>query len=269
MKIARQCMPPRGGMKTMTRPGIRKYAAKGAVMIAVAGLGLAVGAASAGAAGQSGDAGEIARRQVPVMSPPALASREMSTEVSGVFAGNQGQAAAGHEMHFQNRVSGNLYSVVSGAGGAFSVRLPPGVYDLRGQHGAIIAEGVVVGRSPLNLGQVHPPAPYSIWRWFQRQHVAEAIVQSPAPASAFVPAAGATPQAIAVRSIQSPPVMGAGASGRALPPAEVMSPVIQEQTALPADAEVPPAGAPIPSGSSGGEIKAPPPIAPMRGTAGY
>ncbi|HLK86584.1 MAG TPA: hypothetical protein VKT27_08760 [Candidatus Binataceae bacterium] len=242
---------------------------RGGAMLAAAALGLAMGAASAGAAGRSGEPGELARRQVPAMAPPALATREMSTEVSGVFVANQGPAAAGHEMHFQNRVSGNIYTVVSGQGGAFSLRLPPGVYDLRGQHGAIIADGVVVGRSPVNLGQVHPPAPYSIWRWFQRQHVAEAIVQSPAPAAAYVPAAGAMPQAIAVTPIQSPPVMGGGSGGQALPPAEVMPPQVQEQTALPADAEVPPAGTPLTTAPANGAIKPPPPIAPMRGTGGY
>ncbi len=237
-------------------------------MLAATALGLAIGAASACAAGRSGEPGDIARRKVAAMAPPAVATREMSTEVSGVFVGDAGQAAAGHEMHFQDRVSGNLYTVVSGMGGAFSLRLPPGVYDLRGQHGAIIADRVVVGRSPINLGQVHPPAPYSIWRWFQRQHVAEAIVRSPAPAAAYVPAAGATPQAIAVTPIQSPPVMGGAPSGQALPPAEVMSPAIEEQTAVPADAEVPAAGAPPMIAPADGANQ-PPPIAPMRGTGGY
>jgi hypothetical protein len=238
------------------------------IIVAVA-LGLAIGAGIAAAAGQSGEPGEIVTRKVAAMAPPAQATREMSTEVSGVFSGNEGQAAAGDEMHFQNRVSGNIYTVVAGPGGAFSLRLPPGVYDLRGKHGAIIADGVVVGRSPVNLGRVHPPAPYGFWRWFQRQHVAEAIVHSPAPASAFVPAAGATPQAIAVRPIQSAPVIGGGANGQALPPAEVMPPQIQEQTALPTDAEVPPPGAALPSAHSGGKIKSPPPLAPMPATGHY
>jgi len=59
-----------------------------------------------------------------------------------------------------------------------------------------------------------------------------------------VPSSGGAPQAIAVTSIVSPQVMGAGPGGAALAPAEVMPAQIQEQTEIPSGAEVPGPGMP-------------------------
>jgi hypothetical protein len=115
---------------------------------------------------------------------------------------------------------------------------------LRGKHGAVIASGLTVGQSPVNLGQVNPPSPYNVWRLFQRQEIGQAIVKSPAPVAAYVPSSGQVPQAIAVKSITSPQVMGAGPGGAALAPAEVMPAQIQQQTEIPSGAEVPGPGMP-------------------------
>jgi len=199
----------------------------------------------ADAASRSGEPSEIERRDVPAMAPPGVVTLQMSTTVTGVLAAPEaGEPLADHELHFQERVSGNIYTLRTGANGAFSTMLPEGVYDLRGKHGAVMARGVIVGQSPVNLGQVSPPGPFNVWRLFERQEVGQAIVKSPAPVSAYVPSPGETPQAIAVTPIVSPPVMGAGPGGAPLAPAEVMPAQIKAQTEIPSGAEVPGAGMP-------------------------
>ncbi len=205
----------------------------------------AIGAGAANALSHSGEPSEIAHRNVPAMASPGAATWQMSTPVTGVLAAPEaGEPLAGHELHFQERIGGNLYTLRTGANGAFSIMLPQGVYDLRGKHGAVIASAVTVGQGPVNLGQVNPPAPYDVWRLFQRQEVAQSIVKSPAPATAYVPSPGEAPQAIAVTPIVSPQVMGAGPAGAALAPAEVMPAQIQEQTEIPSGADVPGPGMP-------------------------
>ena len=185
---------------------------------------LVVRAGTADAASHSGEPSEIARRAVPAMASPGVATWQMSTTVTGVLAAPEaGEPLANHELHFQERVSGNIYTLRTAANGAFSTVLPEGVYDLRGKHGAVIARGVIVGQSPVNLGQVNPPGPYNVWRLFERQEVGQAIVVTP---------------------ITSPRVMGAGPGGAPLAPAEVMPARIQEQTEIPSGAEVPGPGMP-------------------------
>src|SRR5690348_3817499 len=200
---------------------------------------LAIGAGAANAAEHSSEPSDLAARRVPAMASPAVAIQQMSTAVSGVLTTPEAGALAGHELHFQERVSGNLYTVRTKADGSFSTMLPHGVYDLRGMHGAVIVRGVAVGQSPVALGQVHPPHPYDVWRLLERQEVGEAIVRSPAPAAAHVPSIGETPQAVAVTPVVSPPVMGAGPGGKALAPAEVIPAQIEQQTELPSGAEAP------------------------------
>jgi hypothetical protein len=207
-------------------------------------LTLAFGAGAASAAGHSTEPPDLAKRKVAAMAPPAVATREMSTPVTGVLSTPDAASLDGHELHFQERVSGNLYTVRTEANGAFSTMLPQGVYDLRGMHGAVIARGVMVEQSPVNVGQVHPPGPYNIWRVLERQEIGEAIVKSPAPATAYTPNAGEAPAAIAVTPVTNPQVMGAGPGGKALAPAEVMPAQIEEQTELPSNAEVPAPGMP-------------------------
>ncbi len=200
---------------------------------------------AANALSHSGEPSEIARREVPAMAPPGVATWQMFTRVSGVLAAPEaGEPLAGHELHFQNRIGGNLYTLRTGANGAFAIMLPQGVYDLRGKHGAVIASGITVGQKPVDLGQVTPPPPYEVWRFFQRQEIGQAIVKSPAPATAYLPSPGQAPLPIAVTPIASPPVMGAGSSGARLPPAQVMPEQIQQQTEIPSGAEAPGPGMP-------------------------
>jgi hypothetical protein len=201
--------------------------------------------ATANAEERSGEPSALAERNVPAMASPALASRQMSTAVTGVLAATEaGAPTAGGELHFQGRISGNIYMVRTQANGAFSTMLPAGLYDLRDMHGIVIARAVAVGPSPVDLGQVHPPGPYNVWRLVERQEIGEAIVKSPAPATACVPSSDETSRPIVVTAVVSPQVVGAGPGGRALAPAEVMPAQILEQTQIPSPAVMPPPGMP-------------------------
>ena len=217
--------------------------AAAAVTIAFA----ATGAATANAAMRShtGEPPEFARRSVPAMIPPGVAALQMSTTVTGVLAAPEAdEPLADHDLHFQGRISGNLYTVRTAPNGAFSTMLPQGVYDLRGMHGTVIVRAVMVGRSPVDLGQVSPPGPYNVWALFERQAIGEAIVKSPAPATVYLPNAGEGSQPIAVTPISSPRVMGAGPNGEPFAPAEVIPEQTYEQTEIPPGAEVPAPGMP-------------------------
>jgi hypothetical protein len=205
---------------------------------------LALGAGAANAAEHTGEPSEIARRAVPAMASPAAATRQMSTTVTGVLAAPEAGSAAGHELHFQDRLSGNLYTLRTESNGAFSTMLPEGVYDLRGMHGAVIVAGVVVGQTPVNVGQVSSPGPYNAWRLLQWQQISQAIVSSPAPATAYLPNLEGGPQPISVTPVTSPPVLGAGPNGQPLAPAVVIPPQTSEQTEIPAGADIPPPGIP-------------------------
>jgi hypothetical protein len=198
-----------------------------------------LGAGAALGAAHSTEPSEIAHRSVPAMASPKTATLQMSTGVTGVLAQPEaGQPLGGHELHFQDRVGGNLYMMRTEANGAFSTRLPEGAYDLRGMHGAVIVRGVGVGSNPVNLGPVNPPGPYNVWRFFERQEIGEAIVQSPAPATAYLPPSSGAPLPISVREVRSPAVMGAGTQGQALPPAEVIPPQIYQPTVIPPGADM-------------------------------
>jgi hypothetical protein len=60
------------------------------------------------------------------------------------------------------------------------------VYDLRAERGLILASGIRVDSADVNIGHVVEPAPLDVRRAFEREGVAEAIVDSPAPATANV-----------------------------------------------------------------------------------
>jgi hypothetical protein len=221
-----------------------KMAATMVVTAAALATSFVMAFASGAAAAQSTDPPEIAERNLAATSTPYLATQQMSVPLSGVLTAPGDGPLAGHELHFQERVSGDIYTVRTHPDGSFSTMLPPGLYDLRGQHGAVIASAVMVDQSPVNLGQLHPPGPFDVGRLLERQEVGQAIVNTPAPATAYVPSAGEGSQPVAVLPIASPPVMGGGPSGQKLPPAVVIPPQIQYQSDLPAGAQVPAPGMP-------------------------
>ncbi len=226
----------------------------------------AIAAALAIGAAPTADAADAAAQSVAPAAgsaptqPIAATIPSPSTPVSGVLTDPHGQPLANMEIHFQGRVDPDIFTVRTGAGGAFATVLPPGIYDLRDEHGAIIAADVAVGRGATSIGRVEAPAPLAPTRLFDRQAVSPVIVKTRAPAGAYVPAPGEAP--VAVMPVASPPVQG-GAGGRAMVPAEVIPTGVEQQLEVPPGAETE-IGAP----SAGGEMPAPtsatPPSAPQR-----
>jgi hypothetical protein len=105
----------------------------------------------------------------------------LTAVVKGLLPGSAGQ------VHFENRVTGDVVLVPTAADGSFSVILPAGQYDLRDDRGNIIARNIQVPEADINLGTISPPSGGGIMGFlgvFQRERIAEGIVQSPAPATA-------------------------------------------------------------------------------------
>jgi hypothetical protein len=106
--------------------------------------------------------------------------------VSGVLTEYEGPPAKDRQVHFENRLSGDMFLVATGDDGAFAADLPPGTYDLRGERGLVIKGRIVVDREAVNLGTVRHPPPLDVRKPFQREGIAETIVESAAPATANV-----------------------------------------------------------------------------------
>ncbi len=104
--------------------------------------------------------------------------------VTGSFVYRGGTPANQRQLHFENRISQDMYIAPTGNDGTFAVDLPPGIYDLRAERGVILKSRVVVDDQPINVGQSVEPAPLDVRRPFEHEGVAEALVQTEAPATA-------------------------------------------------------------------------------------
>ncbi len=113
----------------------------------------------------------------------------LTAVVKGLVAGSAGQ------VHFENRVTGDVILVPTAADGSFSVILTPGQYDLRDDRGNIFARNIQVPENDINLGTISQTSDggiSGIMRLFQKERIAEGIVKSPAPATARVQEPGST-----------------------------------------------------------------------------
>jgi hypothetical protein len=106
--------------------------------------------------------------------------------VSGTMSYRNGQPADKRQLHFENRVTSDIFVAPTKPDGSFSAHLPPGVYDLRAERGVVLASRIRVDSNDVSVGHVLEPAPLDVRRLFERQTVAEALVESPAPATANV-----------------------------------------------------------------------------------
>jgi hypothetical protein len=114
------------------------------------------------------------------------AARADAAMVSGVYAGRD-KSPAGHQLHFDNLVSGDIFLTRTGSDGSFAADLPPGSYDLRAEHGLVVVSKIVVRDQGTNLGRVGSLKPLEmIWRPFEGQGVGPALVNTSAPATAHV-----------------------------------------------------------------------------------
>jgi hypothetical protein len=109
-----------------------------------------------------------------------------AANVSGLMSYRDGKAADRRQLHYENRVTNDIFVAPTKPDGSFAADLPPGVYDLRAERGLVLASKIRVDSADVNLGHVVEPAPLDVRRPFEREGVAEALVESPAPATANV-----------------------------------------------------------------------------------
>ena len=116
----------------------------------------------------------------------AAGSPASAANVSGVLITVDGRAARGRQIHFEDRVTHDLFLIMTDIDGKFSVDLPPGSYDLRSDRGAIMGPMIAVDEADIALGNVVQP---SGWRGliFQREGVLKGVVTTPAPSTANIP----------------------------------------------------------------------------------
>jgi len=182
-----------------------------------------------------------------------------AARVSGILTGYETSTPEpSRDLHFQNAISGDIYLSPTHNDGSFAVELPPGRYDLRAERGVVLRSGIGVGEADVALGNVSEAAPYAPARLFQLQDVADSILTSPAPSTAYIMTVDTT-------------MLRAGAAYPAPKidwsklPAEVQAapmPVMPPQAAgSPAPAE-PPAEA---EGAGNGPVMTEPPLKPSKG----
>ena len=116
-----------------------------------------------------------------------LAARADAAMVSGVYTTRgDGKPLADHQLHFENRVSGDIFLARTASDGSFASDLPPGIYDLRAEHGLIVKSKVVVNADDLNVGRITDGAPLDVRRPFEREGIGPALLDTEAPATAHL-----------------------------------------------------------------------------------
>ena len=117
-----------------------------------------------------------------------VAAHADAAMVSGVYATpTRGKPLPNHQLHFENRISGDMYLTRTGDDGSFASDLPPGTYDLRAERGLVVRPGIRVD-SPeaLNVGRVSEGAPFDVRRPFEREGIGPTLLDTEAPATAHI-----------------------------------------------------------------------------------
>jgi hypothetical protein len=109
-----------------------------------------------------------------------------AANVSGALITPQGQPAPSRDLHFENRITRDIYLCPTHQDGSFRQNLPPGQYDLRAERGAIVASSIRVTDADLSLGKLTEPSPYSPWRILELEDIAPSLLTSPAPSTAYL-----------------------------------------------------------------------------------
>ena len=105
-------------------------------------------------------------------------------QISGKLLTYEGQPAADRQIHFENTVSADAYLTSTGKDGSFSIAVPPAAYNLREEHGPIVAGNVAAWGDPVNLGTVSEPG--GLQHFLQSEGLAPAQIHSPAPVTSDV-----------------------------------------------------------------------------------
>jgi hypothetical protein len=109
-----------------------------------------------------------------------------AANASGTMSYRDGRPADRRQLHYENRVTSDIYVAPTKPDGSFAADLPPGWYDLRAERGVVLASKIRVDKQDVNVGHVVEPAPLDVRRPFEHEGVADTIVYSPAPATANV-----------------------------------------------------------------------------------
>jgi len=109
-----------------------------------------------------------------------------AANVSGTMSYRGGQPAERRQLHYENRVTSDIFVAPTKPDGSFTADLPPGFYDLRAERGLVLISRIRVDNDDINVGHVIEPAPLDVRRPFEREGVAETVVESPAPATSNV-----------------------------------------------------------------------------------
>ncbi|HVA41752.1 MAG TPA: hypothetical protein VND20_06685 [Candidatus Binataceae bacterium] len=114
---------------------------------------------------------------------PAVAR---AARVSGSLTTYRGAPYASRDLHFENCVTRDIYLSPTHSDGSFAQHLPSGCYNLRTEHGAILAYSIIVGDANVNLGTVSELAPLAPARLFHLQSLFPTLLTSPAPSTAYI-----------------------------------------------------------------------------------
>ena len=107
-----------------------------------------------------------------------------AANVSGMMSYRDGKPADRRQLHYENRVTNDIFVAPTKPDGSFTADLPPGFYDLRAERGVVLSSKIRVDNEDVNIGHVIEPAPLDPRRPFEHEGVADTIVDSPAPATA-------------------------------------------------------------------------------------
>jgi hypothetical protein len=142
-------------------------------------------------------------------------ARANAAMVSGVYTSRGGAPLAGHQLHFENQIGGDIYLARTGSDGSFSTDLPPGTYDLRAERGFIVKAKIVVDGDEISVGRVTDAAPLDVRRPFEREGLAPSLLDTGAPATAHLtpPSAAAQPSAAAWPAQSTASVMAPTSQG--------------------------------------------------------
>ncbi|HUO05905.1 MAG TPA: hypothetical protein VMU16_11980 [Candidatus Binataceae bacterium] len=131
--------------------------------------------------------------------------------ISGSMVYRDGKPADRRQLHFENQVTEDMYVAPTKSDGAFEADLPPGLYDLRAERGAILKGDIQVRAADQNVGQVVEPLMLDPRRAFQHEGIADTILDFAAPATASMTGRAITGmryghEAIASMNARSTPV---------------------------------------------------------------
>src|SRR5258708_16966983 len=95
-----------------------------------------------------------------------------AANVSGLMLYRDGKPADKRQLHYENRVTSDIFVAPTKPDGSFTADLPPGFYDLRAERGLVLASKIRVDTADINVGHVVEPAPLDVRRPFEREGVA-------------------------------------------------------------------------------------------------